>query len=246
VPATYHQHCDLNEGVLEVKANTTIDSLEIRNGGSLVSNQGTLTTSREISLQMGNVEGHIVGADAIRKTTNEYAHLGSLPGFAGNIYLEKGVLQIDSGDAFGTTAGATHVQGSRDAALIARGASVINDDIFLNNATGIDYAGGMRLDYAYYPQTLHMDMRGRLDLGAIGSVIGGTSSGVIDIYGPMTGGSLTTVGTGLRLQIQGNQNTYSGATNVRQGVFSLTGNGRLSNTSAIVLYDDVGSDKGWA
>lgn len=243
VPNIYHQHYDVNQGLLEINANTTVDSLSIRNGGKVLVNQGVLTTAAPIDLHNGDLAGRIVGASSIRKHTNEFAHLGDLPGFAGDIIVEKGVLQIDAG-SLGTATGVTRVQGTRDAALVARGDSTIMDDVFLNNATGIDYQGGLRLDYEFYPQTLHVNMQGRLDLGTVGSIIGGTRSGIIDAFGPVTGGSLTKVGTGFWMNIQGNQNTYTGATHVRQGLFAVEGDGRLSSTSAIVLYDDVGSDKG--
>jgi autotransporter-associated beta strand protein len=142
VPGTFGQHYDVNEGVLQIKANTSIDSLTVRNDGQLIVSNGVLTTHADIGLEMGEVEGSIIGAPAIRKTTNEFAQLGELPGFDGDVIVEKGVLQIDSGNALGTRAGSTRVEGNRDAVLIARGETTIQDDIFLNNASGIDGTGG--------------------------------------------------------------------------------------------------------
>ena len=244
VPTTHHVFYNLHEGLLQLNADTTIDKIEILNGGSLVANQATLTTSAEIGLEMGSLEGHVVGASAVRKTTNEYARIGSLPGFDGDVIVEKGILQIDADDALGTPAKPTYVQGSRDTALVMRGELTIRDDIFLNNAKGIDNNGGLRLDYAFFPQTLNVNMQGRLDLGAIGSTIGGASSSVLNINGPLTGGSLTTIGPDFLIQLNTAQSTYTGPTLVREGTLSLAGNGRLSNTSAIVLYDDLDSEKG--
>jgi len=250
-PSQYDEWVDVVEGQLEINANTTIRGATVRNNGQLrVTGNNTLQLlSEELTLQSGRVEGRISGVQVLRKITANGAEIGDLPDFEGEIVLEKGITSIRSGQALGTDANATRVVGDRNAVLLTLGSMTIGDDIFLDNATGIDNAGGMFIGRLCC-STPTVTLNGRLDLGEKGSIIGsGNSSstgdtGILNVFGSITGGDLITAGRRLRMGIRNANNTYSGKTDIRSGLIELAGAGRLFSTSEIVLYEGPESFSG--
>ena len=247
IPSVYDEHVDVVEGSLEINAETVIGSAIVRDSGAIrVSDGNSLEIlADELVVQSGSVSGHIAGTDVLRKTTMNAADLGNLPGFDGTIELAEGSLDIHSGDSLGTTSGATHITRERNATLFTRGPMTIRDDLFLENATGVDYGGALVVHGS------RVTVEGRLDLGLEGSVIGGLDSsgstsriGKLDTVGPITGGSLVTTGGDFTLTILNSDNTYTGITNIREGTVILENVGTLTSTAAIVLHDDIESDKG--
>ncbi|MCC7086304.1 MAG: hypothetical protein IT427_14975 [Pirellulales bacterium] len=248
-PSSYHQFYDVNHGYLEIMEDSTIDSLVVRQKGTIVvAPNRSLQTNAPLELQQGEINGRITGASAIRKSTGQLGALTNLGDYPGRIDIEKGVLQVDSDSSLGAPSGGTYVNGSRDAVLKAIGELTIHDDVYLNNATGIEHTGGLFIqESATVSQVVQIN--GRLDLGTVGSVLGGSddsSSSYVELHlvGPVTGGSLTTRGMNNRVSILGGENTYAGVTDVREGWLTLTDGGRLLTTSAIRVRSDESYQEG--
>ncbi len=246
VPSQYDEYVDVVEGVLEVNADTTVRELVVREHGTLrVTGGNTLQIeANELVLHSGRVEGRIRGVQTLRKITANGAELGDLPGFDGEIVVEKGILQVSSEGALGSSSGATRI-GERNGVLNLRvnGSMTYRDDLFLNNSTGIDHTGGLFVNRIGSGGTPTVRLEGNLDLGSVGSVLGSPNSNstadgvIIELAGPVTGGDLATRGRRLRVRLLSDGNSYTGVTDVRQSTIELEGNGRLTSTSAIVLHE---------
>ena len=249
VPSVYDELVDVVEGKLAINADTTIRGATVRSGGQIaVASDKTLyVQSQEIQLMDGTIQGQISGPTTLRKTTGNNASLADLPGFTGDIVVEQGLLEIKSSNALGTTAGNITVSGTRQAVIHISNSMTIGDDIFLQNASGIDDAGAIFIGPASSGGSSTVVTTGLLDLGTYGSIIGsnnGESSGtagILQTMGPIVGGSLTTTGRHLIMQIQNGSNTYAGLTDIRAGRIELAGNGTLSSTSGIILHEAPGS-----
>ena len=229
-PSQYDEWVDVVEGQLEINADTTLRGVTIRKDGQLrVTGNNTLQLlSEELTIQSGSIEGRIRGVQTLRKTTNNGAEWSHLPGFEGEIVFEGGRTTIQTDEALGTSAGATRVVGERNTVLHTLGPMTINDDLFLDNATGVDNQGGLFIGGST------VTLNGRLDLGEDGSIVGGSG---LNVFGPVTGGDLITSGEGLRMGLRNANNTYTGKTDIRSGRIELAGSGRLQSTSKIVLHE---------
>ncbi|WP_428308268.1 dockerin type I domain-containing protein [Lacipirellula sp.] len=243
VPSSFAGLSEAAQGRLLINANTSVEALKVRDQARVIVAAGkTLHVAGEIELQDGRLEGAFTGAPTIRKTTFAGASLADMPQFAGQIIVEQGVLQAYA-NGLGTAAGATRV--ARGAQLSVYGVPLIADDIYLEDAVGPQSRGGLYMagDCCGGSTT----MTGRLDLGPNGSIIGGggnTRNGLLRIEGQVSGGSLTTWGSGVAVRMTNALNPYTGATDVRQGYVELSGNGRLAQTSAIVLHESEGTFDG--
>lgn len=249
-PSNFAQHYNLDVGTLEVNQPTTIDSLAIRSNGQLnTSGAGVISTSRPLELQSGIIDASISGAPSIRKTTSERAILRDLHQYAGPIHIEKGTLLLDSTSPYRTVPGSLHVAAD-NAVLQTLGNQTIQDDVFLANATGMYQSGGLFMVRSSSGGTNRVQLHGQLDLGATGSIIGASNSEgtagdvVLETHGPITGGALTVRGYYATVEIHSDQNIYTGATHVYEGVVRLSGEGRLSTTSEIILNGDSRTPRG--
>ena len=242
VSSKYGERVEVAEGTLQINANTSLGSLAVRKNGAVrVSEGSTLDLEQEeLVFEEGLIDGRILGPATLRKTTTARGEIQQLPGFGGDIVVERGMLEVFSTNALGSKAGATYVA-EKNAALIIRDSEfdpplVIAEDIFLSNSTGVDHKGGLvsaPLCCSNFGSNIRLE--GRLDLGTEKSIIGG--AGTVELTGPITGGGLTTYGENLRIRILNGNNAYSGPTNVRQSTVELSGNGRLTSTSRIVLNE---------
>jgi len=249
VPSAYTESVDVVEGTLQINANTSLGNLAVRKNGAVRIAKGrTLDIgSQELMFEEGLIDGRIRGSGTLRKTTTARGEIPHLPGFDGDIVVERGALEVFSGDALGTTVGATYVA-EKDAVLRvnadgSKAPVVIQDDIVLTNATGIDHTGGLFVSRFGSGGTPTVQINGRLELGDLGSIIGSPSSSStadnvnLKLIGPVSGGSLTTWGRRLRIKLLNGDNSYSGLTNIRQSTIELSGNGRLASTSRIILNE---------
>jgi autotransporter-associated beta strand protein len=248
VSSTYGERVEVAEGTLKINANASLGSLAVRKNGAVqVADGKTLVLGQEeLVFEEGLIDGRILGPATLRKTTTARGEIQHLAGFDGDIVIERGALEAFSSDALGTAAGITHVA-ERDAVLRLRASGfdpplVIQEDIFLNNSTGIDHTGGLYLSQLCC-NTPTIRLNGRLDLGSVGSIVGTPSSSstadnvTLEVVGPVSGGSLTTLGRRLRMILMGGDHSYTGATNIREGTIELASNGSLKATSAIVLHE---------
>lgn len=237
---SYLEDVDVAEGALEINANVAIRRATVRSAGQLsVAPGATLQVlDHEIELQNGRVEGSLAGVQTIRKTTGYNAQLGDLPGYDGDIRVEKGNLTISSIGGFGTTTGATHVLGQDASLWIAAPVNfTLQEDIFLHDARGVADLTGIS---AFQVGGVGGNVRlaGRLDLGEQGSAIGG---GNIELTGSVTGGDLI-VGKG-EVTIYTPNALHTGVTDVRASLRLLAA-GRVDNTERIILHERPGSDDG--
>lgn len=243
-PSSFVGASEAAYGRLQVNANSSAESLLIRESGRVsVAAGASLHVAGDIELWEGQLEGSVTGASTIRKTSFGGAVVKAIPQFAGQIVVEQGVLEAYSG-GLGTASGSTRV--ARGAQLMTRGIGVIADDIYLEDALGPQNRGGLYMGAVCCSGSTTV-MNGRLDLGPNGSIIGGggnVNDEILRINTPVSGGSLTTWGSGISLHLANANNTYTGVTDVRQGILTLVGNGRLSRTSAIVLRESEGSYDG--
>ena len=223
----YDEIAQFSDAVLVVRAENRISTVVVSDGGSVsvdADSPGRLTTENFI-LNDGSVEGQIV-SPSIQKRGGGSASLSELTNFDGDILVEGGSLSVGPG-GFGTTNGITRVA-SENAVLSISGpvpfqeTRVVQEDIFLDNATGIRSEGGLVI------QT-RVRLEGRLDLGETGSII----TGGFEIAGQVTGGDLELLGGSTTLS--GDDFDFTGQTIVRDGFLSIREDSRLENTSGIEL-----------
>ena len=238
----YDEVADFSNTELSVRGESQISGIVVRNGGSIVveaDSPGRLTTD-SLVIYDGSIEGQI-NSPSIRKLGSGTAELDGLTNFDGDILVEQGRVDVNPG-GFGSTNGVTRVA-SENASLSIPGPSfsgetrVVQEDIFLDNATGFRNEGGLLVG-GVFGRTVRLE--GRLDLGETGSIIdagfernSGNSQGIFEIAGQVTGGDLELLG-GTTL-LSGGEYDYTGQTIVRNGSILLREEGRLENTSGIEL-----------
>ena len=238
----YDEVAEFFNAALVVQEENRISTVVVRDGGSVsvdADSPGRLTTENFI-LNGGSVEGQIV-SPSIQKLGGGSASLSELTNFDGDILVEGGSLSVAPG-GFGTTNGITRVA-SENAVLSIPGpvrlqeTRVVQEDIFLDNATGIRSGGGLVINSQ--SQT-SVRLEGRLDLGETGSIISAgrsrfssTLGGRLELAGQITGGDLELLGGSTTLS--GDDFDFTGQTIVRNGFLSIREDSRLENTSGIEL-----------
>ncbi|HYO25802.1 MAG TPA: hypothetical protein VEQ85_12745, partial [Lacipirellulaceae bacterium] len=240
-PTQFEGPAIVGRGALQINANSSVEGLMITGGGSVTvaAGKSLAVNGQEIALQWGKLEGAVTGAPTIRKTTKGGARLGPMPDFAGNIVIEEGVLEVVNG-SLGSHVGSTTVTGNGQ--LMPRGSMGIIDNIYLNDARGYLNRGGIQVA-AECCGAATVTVSGFVDLGPNGSIIGGggnSRSAILQLFGPAQGGALTVNGSGSVVRFLNGNNSYTGVTDVREGYIDVSGNGRLSTTSGIVLHEAEG------
>jgi hypothetical protein len=246
VSGEHPEHVRLPNVTLQVNADTSIAAVTLRGDAArvFVTPNNTLTLGA-VTLERGSfgsspdTTGSIRVDGAIRKQTEGTARLGNIPDFAGEITVDAGILEITNSSGLGTPQGVTTVASSQNAALRLNAELVIEDVIRLNNSAGFEHGGGL---LAANPFNLDPTrLTGNVDLGTVGSYIGGNrdESTLLEIAGPVSGGSLNKVGPRMILALTSSANSYNGATNVREGDFILRGEGHLLTSSEIVIQRDA-------
>lgn len=227
----YGESVDVVEGALEVNANATLGGAVVRELGQLrIADGATLNLGgSELELRSGSVSGRLAEVPRIRKVSGIAASVSNLHDFDGDIVVEKGKLITSGPDAFGTTAGATHVMGPDSVlALDDTENRDFSENIFLHNTMGDGATPGLRVGRVFSNPDIRLS--GRLDLGSEGSSIGG----LLELAGEVTGGNLVSHG---RLSVRTPHANHTGGTDVVEGAIVLLGEGRLNNTSAIRLHE---------
>ena len=238
----YEEVADFSGTALAVRGESQISGIVVRNSSSILvesDSPGRLTTDSLVILD-GSIEGQI-NTPSIRKLGLGTAELEGLTNFDGDILVENGTVSVGVG-GFGSTNGVTRVASENARLSIRQPASsnstlVVQEDIFLDNATGIRNQGGLIVG-GTFGRTVRLE--GRLDLGDTGSTIdagfardSGNGQGIFEIAGQVTGGDLTLLeGTTL---LSGGDYDYTGQTIVRNGALLIREAGRLENTSGIEL-----------
>lgn len=243
-PSHYGEAVEVNEGRLEINADTTLGGAAILNNGEIrVAAGSTLQIdSEELVLQSGSIDGQLGGPHTIRKITTAPAVFRNLAAFDGELVIEGGITYIETDAALGSAGGATRVAAERNAVLHTRGSMTIEDDLLLENAAGIDSQGGLFIGRLCC-STPTVQLRGDLDLGSEGSIVASGDSestgdtGILQVHGRITGGDLVTAGRRLRMEVFHRNNLYTGKTDIRAGFVELARNGRLRTTSEIVLHE---------
>jgi hypothetical protein len=241
VPMTFTDSITTYGSTLEINQDTTIGGLVVNGAHAAieVAPGKTLTIdAEEFEWQQGALRGTISGAGTLRKTTDANVILEGLTGFAGQIVVEQGRVEVRDASALGSSSAPTIVASPSRAALAIRSGQAVSEPIYLNNATGIDATGGLLvLPPVGGGASDPLRLLGPVDLGSVGSSIGsvGIREGRAEAHGPLTGGSLTTVGEDLRLYLFSDQNTYTGTTHIQEGRLTLRGQGRILSSSEIVI-----------
>lgn len=185
-----------------------------------------LTIEGEFRFFSGGFSGNLDGVEEIVKTTRAYgglSHLGE--GFDGPIIVYGGQLGVGDETGLGSSVGTTTVAASENAALCIGYYARVIEDVYLNNATGIEHEGAL---YGRYDPWDMGELGGNLFLGDRGSCIGGN----LVLSAAIHGGALTKVDNS-ELVITGGAHTYTGPTTVNQGELILSGQGRLASTAGI-------------
>jgi autotransporter-associated beta strand protein len=239
VPSSDPRKTEILHGTLRINADTTLGDVLIRTDGELIVADGAVASigSGVAEIQDGRLQGRLQGVDRIIKTTMGRAKLGPLPGYDGQIAVEQGILDIHNPAALGSQIGATHLLGEASAELHIFGSHEIAEDIYLNNAQGIGGRGALQVFRGEDGNEAVAKLTGRVDLGDVGSVFSGsTLASVLELAGSVSGGSLIKKGEALRLVVTGEQNAYTGLTDVQKGVLEVSGAGSLQTTSGIRIH----------
>lgn len=241
----YDESVDVVEGTLEVNANTTLDGAVVREQGQLrIADGATLNLAgSELELRSGSVSGRVASVPRIRKTTGYEARLGNLPGYDGEINVERGSLIVTSPGSLGTTAGGTRLAGG-DTVLQFNvpDDETFAEDIDLNNSLGNGSLPGMYIRRFSFSHPVIL-LKGTLDLGDQGSSIGGPDSRstsdtvTFELAGSVVGGDLITQGRKFITRVVTPDANHTGITDIRQGTIELSGSGRLAATEKIVLHE---------
>ena len=228
----------LANGALNVRSDVTLDRLVLHGTGDLlIESDQTLTVGGELEIRSGrlNLLGRLNSDRPIRKTSNGLSEFNSLSQFDGDIDIERGLVRASLNDSLGTPQGQTTVSG--DASLILGGRVVIDETIMLDNGHGFAGTGALQFSDDSHTGDVGI-LRGRLDLGDVGSRIG-VGRGEFEIASEITGGAFIRVRSHStddgHLSITGGKNTFTGATDLRSGSTILKADGRLISTSQIVI-----------
>ncbi|MFO0911572.1 MAG: autotransporter-associated beta strand repeat-containing protein [Pirellulales bacterium] len=220
-------------GQLSVPSQTTLGTVRLE-GNSLFAKSGSIVpTIERLELAGGTMAAPLGGVkqlvlDADRTIFWRETSLAELP----NVEVERGTFRIDRAINDAAGARSVHVTSPTEARVVVKGFTV-GHDIFLNNSQGIDGQGSLMLAGL-------SRLKGRLDLGDIGSTIGaakGDGQPVL-IEGPITGGGLTW--KGLTADLSSSQITYTGPTKIDVGILRIVGAANLASTSE-VLIDEYGT-----
>ncbi|MFV2067226.1 MAG: autotransporter-associated beta strand repeat-containing protein, partial [Pirellulales bacterium] len=235
-PSVYDERVDLDHMVLFVGSDTQLAGLTLRNGSRLIigTNAELQIPDEEFVIQSGTLNGTPAGVAVIRKTTMEMALIDGVTDFSGELVVEKGFTVIRN--SFAAAEGRLTIESPRDAALIVVAGDVIPASVRLNDAEGIDGHGAL-LVRSRTNSSAAVRLTGSLDLGPNGSRIGSLSPGqtFMRIDGPISGGSLTKMAEDLFLTVTNGANTYTGTTDVRGGNLTVEGEGRITESSGIVI-----------
>ncbi|MCA9263045.1 MAG: autotransporter-associated beta strand repeat-containing protein [Planctomycetales bacterium] len=219
-----------NVVVLDSRAGHYVPSQQKAN--LIVVDDATLQITEELRLRAGSISGNVVGVGDLRKTTTGRGQVANLGPFAGDIYVQAGVIQVLDNDGLGSTVGATYV--ARESILDLKAGLEIDDDVYLDNTRGQSFTGGLVAAGA----TLH----GGLFLGDGVNYVGGRSEGLngsadLTLAGVIHGGSLAK-GVGFSsLRIVSDGHTYTGSTEVMEGALVLSHAGSLPSSTEIQLRD---------
>ncbi len=239
-PTTIHGSLLMN-GNLTINSKLTVDHLFTysTNNGTL-SGSGNLTTSdSELDINAGtmNFTGRLIGPSTIHfggvyNPFQNTTSLSQLPfGYSAPIFVDSGTLGI--APAANSSNVTINVASN---AFLSLGNGTFLDPINLNNASG---ANGSAAVFAAFGANAVLG--GKIDLGTIGSNLGGG----ITFTGTITGGALNQAnGT---LTISTSSANYTGTTNINNGAsLYLSGNGSLHSTapitinkSTLAIFDDV-------
>ena len=219
-------------GHLEIVRDTSFSELVLLSGFQLSTPQGAALTIDQLPIVGGTYDIRLHSTEPIRITELEgpnSVEFKRLSGYNEDIFVDSGSLFVTGPTGLGWPTGATHVA-SEDAELVVRSFSdPSNEDIFLDNSTGIDHRGGLRLYGAHLAGDLHLGEHGSLI-----DVDNGVISGVIH------GGDLSVQRN--QLQLTSGRHTYTGRTRLLQAELRLSEAGRLAETSGIDLVSYAGSE----
>ncbi len=255
--SAFHGDIETRLGYLDVATNVHADTLKVDarlatwreslQRGGLTVESGASLDADHVQFYAGGIAGRLTGVDQITKQTRIAGSLSRLDGFDGDISVEGGWLDVVDSGGLGTTVGSTSVVSPRNAAIALYPGARVEDTIHLNNSSGFDYQGSLLGPGEF---------AGQLDLGDVGSYVGGLGSDVgtfnrdgnLKISGSIHGGALNKAASYQDLTLTGSGHTYTGATNILGGQLILTEGARLETTSGVrvsgqgtLLFDDRGA-----
>ena len=222
---------------LNVNANVVINNLSLRAPQSevVVADGSALSVSDgEIEIVEGDLRGQVTGPGTIVKRGTFVSEVENLGAFSGNIAVDRGRLRLlrDADDAVASV----HVGSTKHAAIELVDGQVYRDAIDLNNASGPLFSGALVVGSG--SQNI-VELQGPIHLGDQGAIISASTNGSkqLRLAGQVTGGDLVKRGESFNLELTNADNSYTGVTDVREGTLAVTGAGRISSSSAILIGD---------
>ena len=244
---TYTGATNINGGVLSISADANLGTAPgAATPGNLTFDGGTLQTTQTFALNAnrgvtfnaggGTIEtatgttltygGTAAGAGGLTKTGTGDLLLAGANSYPGTTTVSAGTLRISNAAALGATGVGSETTVASGATLRVEGGITTAEAITLNGS-GAGGAGALT-------GTGTSTVTGAITLGTDTPTVG-VAAGVdtLTLSGIVGGTSLTKVGAGT-LSLT-NANTYSGATNVNEGVLSVSGGFAITDTSAVIL-----------
>ena len=170
-------------------------------------------------------------------TVNAFSRLdilGNNSTWNGALHLNVGAITVNTSNVLGTVVGATYVDSTELTSLRIAANVLVKDDIYLNNARGMGYAGAITGLSGSNQRSI---ITGRVDLGSNGAFISGGSSlsnSGIYIKGEVSGGTLNVVG-GV-VGVAANNNTFTGALRAQSGTTKIVDDGVVTTASQVIVH----------
>jgi fibronectin-binding autotransporter adhesin len=246
---TYSGGTTINTGTLQVGNGGTTGSL----GGGNIVNNGNLFLSVSNTL---NITNEISGTGTLNSGSLTTVLSGS-NAYSGLTTVSAGILQVNNGNALGSTNAGTVV--ANGAQLRLQGVTVGNEALTIsgNGVTGFStgalragtgantYGGKVTLAadsrfFAGSGTSLTLNASGdALDLAGFTLTVEG--SGANNVNGAIVGGAggITKIGSGTMTLAA--SNSYSGATDIQGGRLTLSGNGRLGSGAITISNANTGT-----
>jgi hypothetical protein len=216
--------------------------------GDFTINDGSSTVTTGGGVNDGQTAGVINGGTFTKSGSGTFVMSGSNT-YTGITTVSTGVLKIKNATATGTTAGGVIV--SSGAALQVEGGITVGAEALTLNGTGISNDGALRSVGTgnlinTWGGTITLGSTARINADAsstlsIGNITGSNINlflggiGTINVTGAITTGTGSVTDDGPGNIIFSGTNTYSGATNINNGITNLGASNVFANNSNLVL-----------
>ena len=226
-------------GTVDMNGKTETVGQVILSSGAISDSAGTagvLTSASVFDVRSGTASAVLAGTAGLTKSTVGTVTLSGQNTYTGTTTIGNGVLSVsDVGGSNNNLGNATTAVVLGDATNKGTLSYTGNSDSFTRGFTV--NAGGGQIDSTTSGQTLSVDTNGITSVSNGNLTIGGAGNTKVTTAITTGTGSLTKTGAGSAI-LTSNGNTYTGATNINNGVLQLgdgNGTGQLSTSSAITI-----------